>query len=163
MPAPVGCAGSDGHNRSVFKLLLALHLLFAIFAIGPLAHAATTAARGVRKSDPAATTASVRMLRVYSWASVLVVVAGAALMSVRRNGEKVGEFSDLWIWLSLVLWLVSVVLILAVAVPALTRVSRRLGEGAAVSTMTLRVAAVGGIVGVLFAAIVFLMVYRPGS
>lgn len=163
MPALAGCAGSDGHNRSVFKLLLALHLLFAIFAIGPLAHAATTAARGVRKSDPAATAASVRMLRVYSWASVLVVVAGAALMSVRRNGEKVGEFSDLWIWLSLVLWLVSVVLILAVAVPALTRVSRRLGEGAAVSTMTLRVAAVGGIVGVLFAAIVFLMVYRPGS
>jgi uncharacterized membrane protein len=147
----------------VFKLLLAIHLLFAIFAIGPLAHAATTAARGVRKSDPAATAASVRMLRVYSWASVLVVVAGAALMSVKRNGEKVGEFSDLWIWLSLVLWLVSVVLILTVAVPALTRVTRQLGEGAAVSTMTGRIAAIGGIVGVLFAAIVFLMVYRPGS
>ena len=147
----------------MFKLLLAIHLLFAIFAIGPLAHAATTAARGVRKSDPAATAASVRMLRVYSWASVLVVVAGAALMSVKRNGEKVGEFSDLWIWLSLVLWLVSVVLILTVAVPALTRVTRQLGEGAAVSTMTGRIAAIGGIVGVLFAAIVFLMVYRPGS
>jgi hypothetical protein len=90
-------------------------------------------------------------------------VAGAALMSVKRNGEQVGEFSDLWIWLSLVLWLVSVVLILTVAVPALTRVTRQLGEGAAVSTMTGRIAAIGGIVGVLFAAIVFLMVYRPGS
>lgn len=163
MPARAGCAVSDGHNRSVFKLLLALHLLFAIFAIGPLAHAATTAARGVRKSDPSATAASVRMLRIYSWASVLVVVAGGALMSVKRNGEKVGEFTDLWIWLSLVLWLVSVVLILAVAVPTLTRVTRQLGEGGAVSTMTGRVAAVGGIVGVLFAVIVFLMVYRPGS
>jgi uncharacterized membrane protein len=147
----------------VFKLLLAIHLLFAIFAIGPLAHAATTAARGVRKSDPAATAASARMLRIYAYTSVLVVIAGGALMSVKRNGEKVGEFSDLWIWLSLVLWLVSVILILAVAVPTLTRVTRQLGEGAAVSTMTGRVAAIGGVVGVLLAVIVFLMVYRPGS
>jgi hypothetical protein len=148
----------------VFKLLLAIHLLFAIFAIGPLAHAATTAARGVRKSDPAATAASARMLRIYAYTSVLAVVAGGALMSIKRNGEKVGEFSDLWIWLSLVLWLVSVVLVLAVAVPTLTRVTRQLGDGAAVSTMTGRVvAAIGGIVGVLLAVIVFLMVYRPGS
>jgi hypothetical protein len=147
----------------VFTLLLAIHLLFAIFAIGPLAHAATTAARGIRKSDPVATAASARMLRIYSYTSLLVVVAGAALMSVKRNGETVGEFSDLWIWLSLVLWLVSVALVLAFVVPALTRVTRELGEGAAVSTMTGRVAAVGGIVGVLLAVIVFLMVYRPGS
>ena len=147
----------------MFKVLLALHLLFAIFAIGPLVHAATTASRGVRKADAGATAASARMLRIYSYVSVLVVIAGGALMSVKRNGETVAEFSDLWIWLSLLMWAVSVALILAVAVPTLTRVTRGLGEGTAVSTLTGRVAAVGGIVGVLFAVIVFLMVYRPGS
>jgi hypothetical protein len=147
----------------VFKVLLAIHLLFAIFAIGPLAHAATTASRGVRRADPAATAASARMLRIYSYASVLVIIAGGALTAVKRNGERVGEFSDLWIWLSLLLWAVSIALILAVAVPTLTRVTREIGAGAAVATLTGRVAAVGGIVGVLFAVIVFLMVYRPGS
>ena len=60
------------------KLVFALHLLFAIFAIGPLVHAATTAGRGVRRGDGAATAASARMLRIYSYASVLVVLAGGA-------------------------------------------------------------------------------------
>lgn len=147
----------------MFKLLLALHLLFAIFAIGPLVHAATTASRGVRKADAAAIATSARMLRIYSYASVLVVVAGAALMSVKRNGETVGEISDVWIWLSLLLWAVSVALIMAVAVPTLNRVRLALVERAAVRTLTGRVAAVGGLVGVVFAVIVFLMVYRPGS
>lgn len=150
----------------MFKLLLALHLLFAIFAIGPLVHAATTASRGVRRSDATAIAASVRMLRIYTYASVLVVILGGALMSVKRNGEAVGDISDLWIWLSLLLWAVSIALIMAVAVPTLNRVALAVGEGgrgAPSSTLTGRVAAVGGIVGVLFAVIVFLMVYRPGS
>ena len=88
----------------MFKLLLGLHLLFAIFAIGPLVHAATTAGRGVRKGDAAATAASARMLKIYSYASVLVVIVGHGAMSIDspfQKGKKVGEFSDLWIWLSL--------------------------------------------------------------
>ena len=48
----------------MFKLLFALHLLFANFAIGPLVHAATTAGRGVRTGDAAATAGSARMLRI---------------------------------------------------------------------------------------------------
>ena len=43
----------------MFKFLLALHLLFAIFAIGPLVQAATTAGRAVRKADAATAAASV--------------------------------------------------------------------------------------------------------
>ena len=34
------------------KFLLALHLVFAVFAIGPLVHAATTAGRGIRTATP---------------------------------------------------------------------------------------------------------------
>ena len=45
----------------MFKVLLFLHLLTAIFAIGPLVHAVTTASRGLRRSDPEAIAASSRM------------------------------------------------------------------------------------------------------
>jgi hypothetical protein len=150
----------------VFKFLLALHLLFAIFAIGPLVHAATTASRGVRHADADATAMSLRMCRVYSIASVLVVLAGGALMGVDspfRKGEKVAEFGDTYIWLSLLLWLVSVGIVQAVAVPALSKAGRMIAEQQPVRSLTPRVAAAGGLVGVLFAVIVFLMVYRPGS
>jgi hypothetical protein len=147
----------------MFKILLALHLLFAVFAVGPLVHAATTAARGVRTGDGAATASSSRMLKIYSYASVLVIIVGFGLMSSKRHGKTVAEFSDVWIWLSVLLWLVAVALVLAVIVPALERATKLIAEQQSVVALTGRVAAAGGIVGLIFAAIVFLMVYRPGS
>jgi hypothetical protein len=147
----------------MFKILLALHLLFAVFAIGPLVHAATTAARGVRKGDGVATAGSARMLRIYGYASVLVVIVGMGLMSAKEDGQKVGEISDVWIWLSLVLWVVALGLILGVIVPALNTATERIAKEDSVVALTGRVAAAGGIVGLIFAAIVFVMVYKPGS
>ena len=149
----------------MFKLLLALHLLFAVFAIGPLVAAASTAARGIRTGDGAATASSARLLRIYSYASVLVVVIGMGLMSVNSpyGKGKVGEFSDTWIWLSVVLWLAAVGITLGLLVPTLTRAAGTIRAEGSVVTLTGRVAALGGIVAVLFAVIVFLMVYRPGS
>ena len=147
----------------MFKILLALHLLFAVFAIGPLVHAATTAARGVRKGDGAATAGSSRMLRIYSYASVLVVIVGMGLMSAKENGQKVGEISDVWIWLSLVLWALALGLILGVVVPTLNAATERIAKEESVVALTGRVAAAGGVVGLIFAAIVFVMVYRPGG
>ena len=59
------------------NFVFALHLLFAIFVIGPLVHAATTAGRGVRTGNGAATTSSARVLKIYSYASVPVSGTGA--------------------------------------------------------------------------------------
>ncbi len=149
----------------MFKILLALHLLFAVFAIGPLVHAATTAGRGVRTRDAAATAAAARMLRIYSYASVLVVILGFALMSTKspRTHQNVAEFSDTWIWLSLLLWAVAVALVLAVLVPALQAATVAFGQPEPATPSSARIAASGGIVAVLFAVIIFLMVYRPGG
>jgi hypothetical protein len=149
----------------VVKLVFALHLLFAIFAIGPLVHAATTAGRGVRTGDGAATASSARMLKIYSYASVLVVLAGMALMSMDDPDDKtrkIGEFSQTWIWLSVVLWLVAIAIVLAVIVPTLNKATALIQQQGSVVTLTARVAASGGVVGLIFAVIVFLMVYQPG-
>ncbi|MBE7189827.1 hypothetical protein, partial [Jatrophihabitans endophyticus] len=108
----------------MFKILLALHLLFAVFAVGPLVHAAATASRGIRTGDGAATASSARLLRIYGIASALVVILGFALMSADlpySGGGKAGEFGDTWIWLSLVLWVVAVALVLAFLVPTLQK------------------------------------------
>jgi hypothetical protein len=150
----------------VFKILLALHVLFAVGAIGPLIHAATTASRGVRHRDAVEMASAARMLKIYSYTSVLVIIVGFALMSTDspfRKGQKVGEFSDLWIWLSLLLWLVAMALIFAVIVPSLTKATALVGTQQPPSALTARVAAVGSTVGLIFAVIVFLMVYRPGG
>jgi hypothetical protein len=149
----------------VFKILLALHLLAAVFAVGPLVHATTTAARGLRTGDGAATAASARIATIYSYASVAVIVFGFGLMSMDDpyGPGKVADMGDPFIWGSLLLWLVALGLTLGVIVPALKQASTALGNGTAVDALTARVAASGGVVGLIFAAIIFLMVYKPGS
>jgi len=147
----------------MFKIMLALHLLTAIFAVGPLVHAATTASRGVRKSDGAAVASSARLLRIYSIASVLVVIFGFALMSSKRGGHTVAQFSDTYIWLSLVLWAVAMGLIHGVLSIQLEKIGAKITAQESVAPLTAKIAMAGGLVGVIFAVIVFLMVYRPGS
>ena len=151
----------------MFKILLALHLLFAIFAVGPLVDAVTTASRGIRQGDATATASAARMSRIYAYASVLVVIVGFGLMSTKRNGKTIAEFGDTWIWLSVLLWVVAVGLTTrrhrAHARPGdgTEKISRpaanRLPRSPRASPQR------GGVVALIFAGIVFLMVYRPGS
>ena len=150
----------------MFKILLALHLLTAIFAVGPLVHAATTASRGLRTGDAGATASSARTVKLYSFVSAAVVFFGFGLMSADApwdKSQKVAEFSDPYIWISLLLWAFAVVLALVVIVPTLQQATVNISNGAGVDGLTARVAGAGGMVGLIFAAIVFLMVYKPGS
>lgn len=147
----------------MFKLLLAAHLVLAVFAVGPLVHAATTAGRGIRTGDGAATASASRMLRIYAYASVLVVVVGFGLMSQKEDGEKVAEFGEAWIWVSALLWLVAAALVLGVIVPTLDRATKQIAAQESVVALTARVAASGGVVALLFVVIVVLMVYKPGA
>lgn len=149
----------------MFKILFTLHLLTAIFAIGPLVHASTTAARGLRTADAGATAAAARTITVYSYASLLVVFFGFGLMSMDNpyGPGKVAEISDPYIWGSGLLWFIAVGLALGVLVPALQQATAKIGAGGSVDALKARVAAPGGIIGLIFAGIVFLMVYKPGS
>lgn len=149
----------------MFKALLAAHLVLAVFAVGPLVHAATTAGRGIRRGDGAATASAARVLRIYAIASLLVVAVGFGLMSSKSpyTHQNVAKFSETWIWVSLLLWVVAVALVLGVVVPTLQRATRLIAAQDSVVALTGRVAAAGGVVGLLFLAIVVLMVYQPGG
>ena len=150
----------------MFKAMLFLHLVTAIFAIGPLVGAATTAARGLRTSDATATGGATRTLTIYGYASVLVVIFGFGLMSAKAPWDKskhVAEFSEPWIWISVILWLCTLALIFGLVVPALKQATASIGSGSSVDQLTGRVAAGGGVVALIYVAIVVLMVYQPGS
>lgn len=150
----------------MFKLLLFLHLLAAIFAVGPLVGAATIASRALRTSDAAAAVSAARTIRLYSYVSVVVVILGMGLMSQKAPWDKsqdVAEFGDTWIWLSLLLWVAALAVALAVLAPTLTRAAAVIGGTGSARGLVGRVAAAGGVIGLLYAAIVVLMVYQPGS
>jgi hypothetical protein len=147
----------------MLKFWLAAHLVFVVFAIGPLVHAASTAGRGVRRGDGVATAAASRVLRIYAYVSVLVIIAGMALMSQKEDGEKLAEFSDTWIWLSLTLWVLAMGIVLGLIVPTLNKATKRIEAQDSVVTLTARVAASGGLVALIFFVVIVLMVYKPGS
>ena len=150
----------------MFKLLLFLHLLAAIFAVGPLVGAATTAARGLRASDAGAATSAARTVRLYSYVSIVVVVLGMGLMSQKAPWDKstrVADFGDTWIWLSVLLWVCAMAVALGLLAPSLTKAAAEIGGGGSATTLLGRVAAAGGAIGLIYAAIVLLMVYQPGG
>lgn len=138
-------------------LLLALHLLFAVFAIGPLVGAASVAARGVKAGDAAAVSASARTVRLYGYLSIVVALLGMAMVQPKWHAK----FSYPWVWLSVVLFLIALALTLAVLEPGLRRAGAALAAGGDASPFTGRVAAAGGLIALLYAVIIFLMVYRP--
>ncbi|HTZ44044.1 MAG TPA: DUF2269 family protein [Jatrophihabitans sp.] len=138
-------------------LLLSLHVLFAIFAVGPLVGTATTAARGVRAGDAAAVAGAARTVRIYGYASLLVALLGMGLVQPKWDNK----FGYPWVWLSIVLYMVALAVTLAVLVPGLTAAARQLESGGSAASSAGRLAAAGGIVALLFAVIVFLMVYQP--
>ncbi len=150
----------------MFKLLLFLHLLAAVFAIGPLVGAASSAARALRTSDAAAATSAARTVKIYSYASVVVVVLGFGLMSAKVPGsstEHVADFGETWIWLSVAFWGAAIAVALGGLEPALRQAATTIEQGSPVATMTGRVAAFGGATALLYAVIVALMVYQPGG
>ena len=150
----------------MFKLLLFLHLLAAIFAVGPLVGAATTAARALRQADAGAASAAARLTRINSYGSIAVVVFGMGLMSQKAPWDPshpVGEFGDVWIWLSLLVWVAAMAVSLGLLAPALSNAGAEIGRSGSAAALVGRVAASGGVVGLLYAVIVALMVYRPGS
>ena len=147
----------------MLKFMLAAHLVLVVFTIGPLVHAATTASRGIRRGDGVATGSAARTLRIYAYVSVLVVIAGFGLMSQKRHDEKIADFADTWIWLSLLLWLLAMAIVLGLLVPTLTKVTKEIEAENSVVTLTGRVAGAGGVVALIFLVVVVLMVYKPGS
>lgn len=149
----------------MYKAMLALHILTAIFAIGPLVHLVTTATKGIRNEDAGATATSARSATIYTFVSTVVVIIGFGLMSAPdpwADGPT-AKFTEPFIWLSLILWLIAAVISLTLVVPTLEKATDRIRAGEAVADLSGRVAAGGGVIALLFAVIVVLMVYRPGS
>jgi uncharacterized membrane protein len=140
-------------------LLLSLHILVAVFAIGPLVHAATTASRGVKAADATAIASSVRTISLYTYISIAVGVLGMGMVQDKWRAH----FGDTWVWLSIILYLLMLALSLGLLLPTLRKAATTLAGGGAISSFTGRVAASGGVIALLVAVIVFLMVYRPGQ
>ncbi|HEY8911861.1 DUF2269 family protein [Lacisediminihabitans sp.] len=154
-------------------LVNVLHVVGAVFIVGPMAILPMSAMRAIRARNAAQVGLLARSTNLFSLLSLLVVVLGFALMGMTDPKEKLSMTTP-WILISLILYVIAIALSLAIVVPTLRRAAADLesagaapaGAGAGAATVVAAprypaIAAGSGIVSLLLVAVVVLMVWRP--
>ncbi|TDC22914.1 DUF2269 family protein [Streptomyces sp. 8K308] len=139
------------------KLLLSLHVLAAILAIGPVAVAASIFPRHARQPEPGAGAALLhRICRGYALFGIAVPVFGLA------TGAQLGVLTDAWLIVSIVLTAIAAAVLALAILPGQARVLAAAG-GEVVPGAAARLAMLTGVFNLLWAIVVVLMIVRPGS
>ncbi|MFC4008287.1 hypothetical protein ACFOY2_13730 [Nonomuraea purpurea] len=138
------------------SLLLWLHIGFAIFTIGPVTAATMTAPRVIRNKNVPALQIIQRMTRIYSLGSIGVFVFGVALGATLGNGV-LGKW---YMTASMTLFIVAAVLLVLIDRDLRTAVRVLSTENAEddVKAQIGRIAAISGLLSVIWLVILFLMV-----
>lgn len=137
-------------------LVLTIHVVLAIFLIGPLVAAANQAPRALRAGDTGALRLLARAVTIYGWASIAVAVVGFGLVQRRYDNE----LSDGWLIVSILLFLVATLLVVLLLAPLLRGAAAAAGSAAHLAG---RVGALAGISSLCYVVIAILMVWQPGN
>ncbi|MEU7722864.1 DUF2269 family protein [Streptomyces tibetensis] len=143
------------------KILLSLHVLAAIVAIGPVTVAASMFPPAARRAAPAgvATVALLhRICRVYAGVGLTVPVLGVA------TAAAMGVLGSGWLVTSIALTTAAAGVLAAFVLPRQEEILEQLrGEQAADHHATVQLAMFTGLFNLLWATVTVLMVVRPGS
>ena len=158
-----------GVGSNLYDLVLVLHIAAAIIGFGGTFIAGFYAAEGAKRQGHEGLAIAETTVKVTSLAPTMAVytvpVLGILLILL---SDDVWQFSDAWISLSFLLYIVALVLAITVQVPNVRRmIALRKGEEGVQATEVERraktAALVGGILNLLWVVILFLMVFKPGA
>ena len=154
---------ADHSLAAMTKILLILHVIAAIVAIGPVSVAASMFPAAARSSDPARVGVLMRICRVYAVISVTVPLFGFA------TAASLHVLGSPWVLASIGLTAVAAFVLGFVILPAQDRILVTLwpGDGDVkrefdAKTVT-RLAMYTGMFNLLWASVTVLMILRPGS
>lgn len=133
------------------KLLLSIHVLAAILAIGPVAVAASMFPAAVRRADLPALRVLHRVCRVYAAVGIAVPVFGFATAGV------MGVTGQVWVIVSIGLTAVAAGVLVLLVLP------RQVAALSTPDTSPASLAMPTGLFNLLWATVTVLMIIRPGS
>ena len=136
----------------VTKVLLSLHVLAAIVAVGPVTVAASMFPAAVRRGDHAQMRTLHRICRVYALVGLSVPVLGLA------TAASLDVLTDAWLLVSIALTAVAAAVLGYAVLPA-----QAAALGAPAPGADRRLGMVSGVFNLLWATVVVLMIVRPGS
>lgn len=136
-----------------------LHVVCAVFIVGPMAILPMTAMRAVRAGEAGQVKTLATSTNIFSWLSLLVIVFGFGVMGMSDPKYHVTVAST-WIWLSIVLYVIALGLSLFLVVPTMRKASADIAAGSAAKSYA-PIAAGSGIASLCLLAVVVLMVWKP--
>lgn len=145
------------------KFLLALHVLAAIVAVGPVTVAASMFPPAVRRAHEQENgVGTVRLLhricRAYAGVGIAVPALGIA------TGAAMGVLGDAWLTTSMVLTAVAAGVLAAFVLPRQDELIGELtAQGGVERRSTVQLAMFTGVFNLLWATVTVLMIVRPGS
>ncbi|HEY0539269.1 MAG TPA: hypothetical protein VGD53_12905 [Actinoallomurus sp.] len=142
------------------KILLIVHVLAAILAVGPVAVAASMFPAAARRAagDPSADLRVLhRICRVYATVGVIVPVFGLAT----AGGMHV--MGDAWVIVSIALTALAAGVLVLLVLPRQSALLATAEPAGGTSGAIARLAMYTGMFNLLWAAVTILMIVRPGS
>ena len=144
-------------------VVFALHVVAAVFIIGPMAILPMTAMRAVRAGQGGQVAVLAQSTFVFSLLSLLVAVLGFGVLGLNEEGTIV---STPWVLISIILYVAAVALNLFAVVPALRSAAEHMLDPVTQDLQRpdyRRIAIGSGVVTLLLVVITVLMAWHPGS
>jgi uncharacterized membrane protein len=160
----------------IYKVVLVLHILAAIVGFGAVFLNGVYASEMKRRKGPEALAiyeANWRVSKIGEYMIYAVPLLGIALVGM---SDKEFEFSQTWVWLALVLYVVALSISHAVLLPSVKRIGVLMREMVAAGPPTggpppqvaemeglgKKAAAAGATLNIMLIVILSLMVFKPG-
>ena len=145
--------------KGMETLFSVLHVVAAVFIVGPMAIIPMTAMRAVRAGNAGQVSVLAKSTSIFSWLSLLVVVFGFGVMGM---SEYDISMTTPWILWLLILWAVATIINLALVVPTMKKAAAALADGPSDDRSGYPAIAAGsGLATILLIAVVVLMVWKP--
>lgn len=149
-------------------VLNVLHIVGAVFIIGPMAVLPMSAMRSLRAGSASEVVVLTKSTQLFSLLSLVVAFFGFGALGM-SDPEDHFSFTSPWILISVILYAVAVLMSLFLVVPAMRRAAEQMGASPSSADATAKgpdhgytaVAASSGVVSFLLVVVVVLMVWKP--
>jgi hypothetical protein len=165
-----------GYLSGIYKFLLVLHILSVIVGLGAVVLNGVYAAQAQKRPGPGGRAITEANHFVSDIAEKIIYTIPIWGILLVLASDKVWKFSQTWIWLALLLYVVAIGISHAVMIPGVKRIivlQKEMEEGAPpvggpppqvaeIQAIGQKLAPAGMVLNLLIVVIVALMVWKPG-
>jgi uncharacterized membrane protein len=157
-----------GINSGIYKFVLVLHILSVVVGIGAVMMNGIYASQAVKRlgaTGRAVSEANFEVSKIAEYVIYTIPIWGLALVGL---SDKAWKFSQTWIWLSLVIYIVAIGISHGVMIPGHKRFTELVAEAEGKPTAEMnevgqRLAIGGMTLNLIVVILIALMIWKPGA